>query len=248
MMAFLRLLSTERLKQAKSRIGWLIPISPLLSLAVGLLSQPPEEASQSESFAVVLSSMSFFHAMLLLPILVGLFASNVCRYEHMGGGWKQLLSLPVTRTKLYAAKYMMIAWQIAIVQALLAAAAVAVFYVRKMPGELPWDMLLSSALGGWVACLPLAALQLGVSLAWSSFAAPLAVNIALTLPNILIVNSAQYGPFYPWAQPMIAMIPRESNDTFGALGLPLESIMITVAGSFAAFVAAGLIYFKRKAV
>jgi hypothetical protein len=245
MRSFLRLLSAERLKLAKSRFRWLLPASPLLAAVVGLLSNPPAGAPLRVAFAVVLSGMSFLHAMLLLPILTGILASVVCRYEHAGGGWKLLLSMPVTRPQLYAAKYALIALHLAAVQVLFGALAAAVFYVRGFEGPLPWDMLLQSAAGGWIASLPLAALQLGVSLAWSSFAAPLAVNVVFTLPNILIVNSADFGPYYPWAQPLLAMVPRD-GETFGALGLPLESLTVTVLGSFIVFLAGGLLYFQRK--
>lgn len=111
----------------------------------------------------------------------------------------------------------------------------------------PWELLLSSLFGGWFACLPLAALQLAVSQGWSSFGAPLALNVCFTIPNILIANSATYGPYYPWVQPMLAMSPF-GEERFGAFNLPLESLMIVVSGSLLLFLGAGLIGFWRKAV
>lgn len=111
----------------------------------------------------------------------------------------------------------------------------------------PWDMIARSLFGSWVACLPLAALQMGVSVAWSNFAAPLALNVIFTLPNMLVANSAKYGPYYPWAQPALAMLPREA-DSFGAFNVPLESLFLVIAGSFVIFFAAGYAYFLRKPV
>lgn len=119
--------------------------------------------------------------------------------------------------------------------------------MKGMTEPVPWGVVLISIFGGWLACMPLAALQMAVSAAWSSFAAPLALNVIFTLPNILVVNSAEYGPYYPWAQPLLAMIPRAA-DNFGALNGSLATLFIVIMGSLTLFLAGGLLYFQRKAV
>lgn len=249
MNGFLRLLAAERLKLAKSFIWILIPLSPLLSLAIGMLvpleSYGVSEASQQ--YPILVSSMASFHSMLFLPILTGILSAFVCRYEHVGGGWKQLLTLPVSRASLYMAKLSVVALLLAITQLLFLGAVIAAASFHGINGGLPLEMLLKGIGSGWLACLPLAALQLLVSVSWSSFAAPLVINVMLTLPNMLIVNSERFAPFYPWAQPMLAMLSFDGQE-FGAFALPLENILITVTGSFTLFLAAGLLYFTRKEV
>ncbi|MBD2872438.1 ABC transporter permease [Paenibacillus arenilitoris] len=249
MTGFLRLLAAERLKLSKSFIWLLVPISPLVSLAIGLLVSLDnvDGTWKYGSYAILASSMASFHAMLFLPILTGIFTAFVCRYEHGGGGWKMLLALPVSRTALFFAKFTVVASLILVTQLLFLAAVVYSAHYQGIDGAIPWRMLLTGVGGGFLACLPLAALQLLVSVGWSSFAAPLAINVALTVPNMLVINSATYGPFYPWAQPMLAMLWYSDQD-FGGFSLPLENIFMTVAGSFALFLAAGLIYFNRKEI
>lgn len=247
MSGFFHILASERLKLSKSFIWLLVPISPLIALLIGLLLNLKETPLELQ-FAIALSSMATFHAILLLPILTGIFSAFVCRYEHSGGGWKQLLTLPVSRTGLYMAKLSLVAALLAMTQLLFLGAVliVAAYHGLAIDGEM-WASLLPSVICGWIACLPLAALQLWASIGWSSFAAPLAINVMLTLPNMLIVNSAQFGPYYPWAQPSLAMLITDAMD-FGAFTLPLESILITVLGSLILFVGGGLIYFNRKEV
>lgn len=75
----------------------------------------------------------------------------------------------------------------------------------------------------------------------------MAVNTIFTLPNILIVNSEKYSPWYPWAQPMLAMVP-QSQAEFGALNVSPETLYIVILGSFAAFFLSGFVYFQRKAI
>ncbi|WP_405106464.1 ABC transporter permease [Paenibacillus sp. FSL K6-1217] len=241
----LRIMSAERLKIAGFRTWLLILLSPLISLPIGALTDMQEDGVVT--WQVLLSTMSAVHALLFLPVLSGLFAALICRNEHADGGWKQLLALPVTRTSVYFAKYVMIMVLLAAVQLLLLAGVLGVGWYRGAEGGVPWELLLSSLFGGWFACLPLAALQLAVSQGWSSFGAPLALNVCFTIPNILVANSSTYGPYYPWVQPALAMSPF-GEEQFGAFNLPLESLMIVVSGSLLLFLATGLISFWRKAV
>lgn len=245
MRSFLRIVSAERLKISGSRVWLLVLISPLISLAVGAITD--RQPDGVFTWQVLLSAMSVVHAMLFLPVLSGIFAALICRSEHSDGGWKQLLSLPVRRTSVYFAKYVVVLYLLAVVQLLFLAALLGMGLYRGAEGAVPWPLLLSSLFGGWFACLPLAALQLAVSQGWSSFGAPLALNVSFTIPNMLIANSATYGPYYPWVQPLLAMSPF-GDDKFGAFNLPAESLMIVVSGSLILFLAAGLFFFWRKAV
>ncbi|MFD0617434.1 ABC transporter permease [Paenibacillus sp. GCM10027629] len=246
MKSFMGLMASERLKLSRSPIWILVLVSPLISLIIGLM------ASLDDTPALIhyvqLQSVVFtLHAMLLLPILTGIFSAFVCRYEHSGGGWKSLLCLPVSRTGLFMAKFSIVVLLLAVTQLLMLASLAASVSFHNIPGGMNWELTLPAIISGWVACLPLAALQLWVSIGWSSFAAPLAINVALTLPNMLIVNSAQFGPYYPWAQPSLAMLTHSEMD-FGAFTLPIENILITITCSFILFFIGGLLHLKRKEV
>lgn len=246
MKTFLNVLAAERLKMSRSRLWLVLLISPALSALIGALVNLPK-GDDAAVWPLLISAMSMLHALLFLPIMSGLFPSFLCRYEHTGGGWKQLLVLPVSRSAVYLAKFTVVAVLLAASQLLFLAALLIVALFQGISGPMPWGMIATSLIGGWIACMPLVALQLGVSLVWSSFAAPLAVNVSLTIPNLLIINSDKIGPFYPWAQPLLAMMPRGQAD-YGAFNLPYESLFITVLGSFLLFLISGMLYFRRKAV
>ncbi|HWO53937.1 MAG TPA: ABC transporter permease [Paenibacillus cookii] len=244
---YFKILASERLKMSRSFIVLLLLLSPAISVLVGLMSNI-EGADQP--WLVLLGVMGMIHALLFLPILSGIFAAFICRYEHHGGGWKQLLVLPVTRTGVYFAKYTVVMMMLAIIQLLFLGAMLLVGAIKGIDAPVDWEIIGRCLAGGWVACLPLAALQLAVSLMWSSFAAPLALNVVFTIPNMLVVNSAQFGPYYPWAQPFIATVPGQAMEGggFGAMNLPLENLMVTVLGSFVVFLIFGWTYFKMKEV
>ncbi|MEC0126126.1 ABC transporter permease [Paenibacillus pabuli] len=238
---YFRILSAERLKMIKSPVWLLILLSPLIALLIGLLSTP------SGDWRVLMTTMVFLHGLLLLPILTGVFTSFVCRFEHAGGGWKQMLVLPLTRTGVYAGKLTIVLLLLVGTQLLLLGSILLAGQLQGITAPVPWGFLAEKLLLGLFACLPLTALQMFVSLVWSSFAAPLALNFALTVPNILIVNSVTFGPYYPWAQPMILMTPME-GEGFGAYNVPLETMLAVVGGSAVLFMLIGVIYFRKKEI
>ncbi|MEJ3721373.1 ABC transporter permease [Paenibacillus polymyxa] len=238
---YVRLLSVERLKMAKSPVWLLALVSPAIAVLVGLLANP------GGNWLLLLAAMLTIHAMLFLPMLTAVFGSLVCRFEHGGGGWKQLMSLPLSRTGLYAAKLTIIMAMVGLTQLLFGGALLGVGAVQGMNGPIPWAVIAQSLLAGWVACLPLAALQLLVSFLWSSFVAPLALNFVFTVPNMLIANSQTYAPYYPWVQPLLAMMP-SGGDDFGAFMVPTDTLLMVVLGSFVLFALAGLTIFRYKEI
>ncbi|MCR2804110.1 ABC transporter permease [Paenibacillus soyae] len=244
--SFMGLLASERLKLAKSPIWLLVPVSPVLAMLIGIFSNLADVAP-GERYMILQAGVFTLHALLLLPLLTGILSSFVCRFEHSGGGWKSLLSLPVSRTGLYAAKFITVAVLLAAVQLLMLAALVVAVEYHGLDGGIDWGLAIPAVASGWAACLPLAALQLWASIGWSSFAAPLAINVAFTLPNMLIVNSETFSPFYPWAQPSLAMLSSGTMD-FGGFAIPLETVLLTIAGSFLVFLFGGLMHMRRKEI
>lgn len=236
----LRMFRSEWLKIRRS-VLWLLAIAcPMLVFLLFLFLLKNDG---SFPWSEALSIVSVVHAMLFLPLLTGVFAALICRYEHNGGGWKAMLAMPVSRTSIFVVKLGVIMLLLAFTQLLLFAALLIYGAAHGAGHSIPWRDLFVSFGGGWVACLPLAALQLFVSIALQSFAAPLAINVILTLPNMLVVNSEKYAPFDPWTQPMLAMIPRSGNM---AVDISPERLYLVVLVSFSLFFAAGWTYFSRK--
>jgi len=243
----LRMLQSEWLKIRGVLIWLLIGVSPLLAALTGWINSMESGGKDQSAWLIALAIMSALHAMLFLPLLTGIFSALVCRYEHASGGWKQLLSLPVSRSQVYMTKFIVIMMLIGLVQLLFLVLLLLIGTLLGFGNPIPWPHLLISAAGGWIACLPLAALQLAVSTAWASFAAPLAVNVIFTIPNMLIANSAEYGPYYPWVQPMLAMIP-SGEMTFGAFNVSATTLFGIIGGSFLVFFVGGWTYFARKTI
>lgn len=246
-MMFPSLFLAEWYKLRKTNIVPFLLIGPAVGLFMGLtVSFPAVMDVDINQWYISLFAMNLTYALLFLPLLTGVLASMICRYEHLAGGWKQLLSLPVTRGRVFMAKYSLLMSIVFVIQILYLAAIYTVGLIKGFSDPFPIEIVWKSVVGGWVATFPLVALQLWVAMVWKNMAIPLAINVIFTLPTILVANSPRIGPFYPWAQPFFMMYV--DGEAQGVFFVPWDQVLTVVGGSFVLFYGAGLMYFMRKAV
>lgn len=242
------ILRAEWFKLRKSKMVPIILAGPIIGLFIGLSANLEDNMSgvPINEWYIALFSMNLTYALLFLPLITGVFASLICRYEHQSGGWKQLLALPVTRGEVFVAKYVLIVLLVMAMQILYLCSVFTVGMIKGYADPFPMEIVWKSIVGGWVATLPLVALQLWMSIMFKSFAAPFAVNVVFTLPSIFAINSERIGPYYPWAQPFSMMyIGGSTDDVFF---VPWEQLLTVVGGGFILFFLGGYYYFQRKAI
>lgn len=238
-------INSEWYKLRKSKVLFLLLVAPLVGLFIGLANSF-FEIEGINAWHEKLIMMNFTYAILFLPLISGVLASVICRYEHQEGGWKQLLALPVTRGKVFFSKYLVLILLMLAMQLMYLVSIYLVGMIEGITDPFPMDIVWKSILGGWVATLPLIALQLWISIAFKSFAAPFAINVIFTLPTILVINSERFGPYYPWGQPFLMMnIGGSTEDVFF---VPWDQILTVVGGSFLLFFIGGYLYFLKKAI
>jgi lantibiotic transport system permease protein len=241
------LLQSEWFKLRKSKFVFTaILLGPFITFFYALTLQPDKfgfEKTFLWEFLIMFTTL--LYALYFLPLATGILAGLICRYEHQSGGWKQLLAMPVTRNRVFLAKYTILVLIVFAIQLLYLLAIWTSGVLKDAEGPFPMMLLWKSIFGGWIATFPLLALQLWMSMLFKSFAAPFAVNVIFTLPAILAVNSEKFGPLYPWAQPFLMMYVSgdAKNDTFF---VPWEQVLTVAGGSFLIFFFGGLLYFRRK--
>lgn len=240
----LSLLQAEWYKLRKSNVILIIFAGPIISLLVGLLTE--DRHLPINEWFQPLFWMNFSYALLFLPLVTGVLASMICRYEHQAGGWKLLLTLPVKRGSIFVAKYGLLLITVWVVQLFYLLALWIVGTIKGFTDPFPQEIIWKTLFGGWISTFPLIALQLWLSLRWKSFAVPFAVNVFFTLPSILAANSERFGPYYPWAQPFLMMVVAEEQES--VFYVPWDHLLMVVGGSFLLFFIIGYGYFQRKEV
>lgn len=215
---------------------------PLIAVLFAVISFTTSDQSSWMRLYYQLFNM---HGMLLLPLMAALTVAYLCRFEHEQDNWKQFLSQPLTRWQVYNCKFLLSIMAIGTIQILMFLSFLLLGIVLGVEGEIPFEILLKGVFGGWVATLPLIALQLWVSSAWKSFAGAMTINVIFTIPAILIAQSGDFGPYYPWAQPFLAMFPQQ--DASSMFYVPFITLFAVIGGSFLLFYIAGIVQFNRRA-
>lgn len=110
-----RVFSTEWQKVRTTSVWVPLFAAPLVAVVIGMAMRGMDQGSAPSglSWLLVFGGIVHIYAGLFLPLLAGILASLCCLTEHLAGGWKQLLALPVTRTAVYAAKfsYVLLFWR-----------------------------------------------------------------------------------------------------------------------------------------
>lgn len=141
------ILNAEWYKLRKSKMIPLIFVGPMMGLFIGLAVNFDDDFGMNRWY-IALISMNLIYALLFLPLVSGIFASLVCRYEHQAGGWKQLLALPVTRGKVFVAKYALIMLLVMAMQLLYLSSIYAVGMVKGYTDPFPLEIVWKSIIGG----------------------------------------------------------------------------------------------------
>ena len=237
-------LYVERLKLKRSKVWLLYFMGPLLGVFLAyinffknydLFMQPGDN-----EWIEVWTQVALFMGPFVLPIMVGIYAALVCRSEHIGGGWKQLLALPIKHSKIFLGKFLTVVKMVVITMLILLIFFIGFGYIKGVGGSLPIFTILGFMIRGILACLPLILLQLIISIRAKTFGIPLAVSIVFTLPAI-IVASTPLGQIYPWTQPMLAMSPEDES--------PIQSYFLfytLVIGTFMVLFIYGLRSFIKR--
>lgn len=237
-------LYVERLKLKRSNLWLLYFIGPLLGVFLAYINffknydlfMQPGDNEWIEAWTQVALFMGPF----VLPIMVGIYAALVCRSEHIGGGWKQLLALPITHSEIFLGKFLTVVKMVIVTMLILFIFFLGFGYVKGLEGSPPIFTIVGFVIRGILACLPLILLQLIISIRAKTFGIPLAVSIVFTLPAI-IVASTPLGQIYPWTQPMLAMSPEDES--------PIQSYFLfytLVIGTFIVLLIYGLRSFIKR--
>lgn len=171
------------------------------------------------------------HSMFFFPLFSAVLAALLCGYEHRSGGCCSRCLIHAPGYTPPRPLYWLCCWlwfQLAFVGAAAAAGILA-----GVEGSLNGRMALGSALRGWIAILPLAAIQLWFSSRWSSFGAAFGINAACILPNIVVSGlHSLIGMWFPFVLPFYAMMPQGTPFAPRVDGLSLYAwIAICCAGS-----------------
>lgn len=216
---FYRIASSELLKLRRTLALRLAVVAPLMIvlLQFGVYLARGEEMSPrgANPLTGYAQSILTLWTIVLFPFYTALVAALLADIENRGGNWERLLSLPVSRRSIYAAKWVSGGILLLISSAVLSlgvgATAVILRLIRPAwhSAAIPVSkMLIGSALSLCAIAL-LFSIQMWISLRWKSFIIGLGVSIMGIVINIILLPRGVLfvDSLYPWAMPAVEIAP-----------------------------------------
>jgi len=204
------LVQVEAMKLRRSLallVTFACPLMVVLLLFAITLKQMPATGTKPMQWANLWAGVSAMWCYFMLPLYVALITALVNGNEHRNQTWRLMLTLPVGRGELFAAKAL-VAWglvaaaNVVLVLGMLAALAVLASVGYPSAGMLSAAPLLAIA-SIPVACVPVLAIQHAVSWRMSSVVPPLAIGVVATM-GIVQLGSSKYWMYYPWSYALVA--------------------------------------------
>jgi len=200
----LRALSADFLKIRRKMIWFLVFLGPIGVVALtavnfGLRYDYLTKLYAADLWGGLMSSIGF----LSVPALMfgtTLITSMVAGIEHGMNSWKQLLALPISRTSVFTAKFLLCSLLLLTSCAVLVPGMILLGTLLGFGENFPIFKILQLAFYPFLAALPILALQLWLSVTMANQAVPLTVGIFGT---ILTMFSFGLPDWVVWKWPML---------------------------------------------
>lgn len=235
--SFAGALSAESLKLRRTLALRMTLVTPavvvvLCVLQLGLAEANVSQGDPERAWRAFAGASFALWAFLMMPLFVTLEAALLAGIEHGDRQWKHLLALPVPRSAHYLAKWTALAALLfgtaLIFTGLIAIGGWALMHIRPevgLGGWPPWLWLLRRCTGMVVAALFMAAIQLWVSIRWSSFTIAVAAGMSATVAGFLIGQS-RWGHWYPWTMPVQLAIRDGQHAAFAITASALGTAVV----------------------
>lgn len=203
-----KILWAEQLKLKRSSLLIIVLLVPLLILAYEMVNFTYRAAfveKQVEMFGTDSMWMYLLYDNSLLfglgfPLAATLTASVIANIEHQANGWKQTLSMPISRGKIYFSKFIWMTISLFLSVTVFLFGMVLLGKVLGFGENVPWGLLLGDCYGMLIAVLPMMAFQFWLSMIIKNQAFSILIG-AISAIMGLFLAAAQTTRWFPLAYP-----------------------------------------------
>jgi hypothetical protein len=219
----------------KRSLSWAVVVPlPMMAVVTGAVNTVVSGQEFEQGWHTLWLRVLVFYGLFPLAVGVAALASLVWRVEHRGGNWNALMGRRVSSAEVVVGKFAVLAVLAGAMQAaLVAGVVVAGKLMFGLPGMLPPRYFAVSAVIV-LACLPVAALQSGLSMLMRSFAAPVAVALLGATSGVLLLVARLEAPALLLPYGLVSRATQLGTGTFGDGGT-------VTAGAMGAIAAAALV-------
>jgi hypothetical protein len=204
-----KILQADQLKLKRSSLVIIVLLVPLLILAYELVNFIYRSAfveKQAEMFGAGSMWMYLLYDNSLLfglgfPLAVTLAASVIANIEHEANGWKQTLSMPISRGKIYLSKFIWLTISLTLSTTTFLIGMIFLGKVLRFEGDIPWKLLIGDCYGMLITVLPIMAFQFWLSMTIKNQAFSILIGSISAIMGLFLA-AAQTTRWLPLAYPI----------------------------------------------
>ncbi|MBY0595226.1 ABC transporter permease [Bacillus bingmayongensis] len=204
-----KILWADQLKLKRSSILIIVLLVPLLILAyelVNLTYRADFVEKQAEMFHAGSMWMYILYDNSLLfglgfPLAVTLAASVIANIEHQANGWKQTLSMPISRGEIYLSKFIWLTISLFLSTTIFLIGMVLLGKILAFEGDIPWGLLIGDCYGMLITVLPIIAFQFWLSMTIKNQAFSILIGSVSAIMGLFLA-AAQTTRWFPLAYPV----------------------------------------------
>lgn len=226
----LDVLIAELEKCRRSRLLLPAGVLALLSCLIGAMTYSMNAALLSgDLWGNLWVQTSLFYGYFFYPMMIAICASSLWRMEHREYNWNRLMTAPIARGTLIGAKFIVLSGVTLLEHALFVALVLlcgkAMFHIAEPvpPQAIAWFLF------GWLAALPVAAMQLYLSMRIRSFAVPIGIALASCVAGLGVFVVSREIPY-----PNTLLIVGLGAQSEGNIGLAVGARLLSAAVIYAA--------------
>ncbi|GIN73103.1 multidrug ABC transporter permease [Bacillus sp. J14TS2] len=204
-----KILWADQIKLKRSSLLVIVLLVPLLILAYELVNftyRAEFVEKQAEMFGADSMWMYLLYDNSLLfglgfPLAATLAASVIANIEHQANGWKQTLSMPLSRGKIYLSKFIWLTLNLFLSTTIFLLGLVLLGKILAFEGNIPWGLLLGDCYGMLLTVLPIMAFQFWLSITVKNQAFSILIGSISAIMGLFLA-AAQTTRWFPLAYPV----------------------------------------------
>lgn len=193
-----RLIKVEQMKLKRNPVWLAFVLMPIIPALLGTLNYLNNTDILTSEWYSLWTQHTIFTDYFFLPIMIGIYCSCVMHQEEKHRNWNKVMTLPVSKNKIFIAKLMCVSLMVFFSEIWICALFVLSGKIIGMTAAIPFDQLIVWCLLGTLGGIVMASIQLTISLFIKSFALPVAIALCGGLSGLLFL-AKHLGHVWPYS-------------------------------------------------
>ena len=228
--SMIKLIKTERMKLKRSPLWIAFILMPIIPAFLGSANYTGNLEILTEEWYSLWTQHTLFTCYFFLPILIGIYCSYLMWQENRNHNWNKVLSMPVSKGRIFIAKLICAAYMILLTEIWICVLFVLSGKLIGLASPVPFEQMIVWCLFGTLGGTVMASAQLLFSLFIRNFAVPVGISLCGGLSG-LVALAKGFGHIWPYSLMSYGMdsnSPQELNQS-GYIPFVITCIIYIIA-------------------